>query len=201
MANTASYERPNRKARRKRTFDGAGVEQVSGYKLAAHLGLTRQGVDALTAQGVLTRGADGLFNMTQNRLAFIAHLKAARRSTAQLSAQAEHHKQKARLLELRVQTEEGLLMKVETHNHLTDTAIGVILTELSSWPVLIAGPDHPALRKRPKACSWTYAARSQGFSISSPTQPASSLWKLARVDRVHWAAGSTWTSSAPHVSW
>jgi hypothetical protein len=129
MANTASDERP-RKAKRKQTFDGAGAEQVSGYGLAAHLGLTRQGVDTLVAQGVLTRGADGLFNQTANRLAFIAHLKTARRSTAHLAAQAEHHKQKARLLELRVQTEEGELMKVETHNNLTDGAIGIILTEL-----------------------------------------------------------------------
>ena len=49
-----------------------------------------------------TREADGLFNQTQCRLAYIAHLKTARRSTAHLAAQAEDHKQKAKLLELRV---------------------------------------------------------------------------------------------------
>jgi hypothetical protein len=54
--------------------------QVSAYEMASHLGLTRQGVDALTAQGVLACGADGLFNMTQSRLAYIAHLKTARRT-------------------------------------------------------------------------------------------------------------------------
>ena len=54
MANAASHERPNRKARRKQTFDGAGAEQVSGYKMANHLGLPRQGVDTPTAEA-LTR--------------------------------------------------------------------------------------------------------------------------------------------------
>jgi hypothetical protein len=62
-------------------------------------------------------------------------------------AQAEHHKQKARLLELPVQTQEGRLMKVEDHNNLTDAAIGVILTELSSWPALVAGGDLALRRK------------------------------------------------------
>ncbi len=49
-------------------------------------------------------------------------------------------KQKARLLELRVQTEEGQLMKVETHIATTDAAIGVILAGLSSWPRLLVSP-------------------------------------------------------------
>ena len=38
-------------------------------------------------------------------------------------------------------------MKVEDHNNLTDAAIGVILTELSSWPALVAGGDL-ALRQK-----------------------------------------------------
>lgn len=38
-------------------------------------------------------------------------------------------------------------MKVEDHNNLTDAAIGVILTELSSWPALVAGGDLALRRK------------------------------------------------------
>ena len=38
-------------------------------------------------------------------------------------------------------------MRAQDRNDLNDAAIGVILTELSSWPVLVAGPD-PVLRKK-----------------------------------------------------
>jgi hypothetical protein len=56
------------------------ADLVSGYKLAAHLGMCRQNVDSLTSQGVLTRRADGLFDQTANRLAYLKPLKLDRRS-------------------------------------------------------------------------------------------------------------------------
>ena len=43
-------------------------------------------------------------------------------------------------------------MWAQDRNDLNDAAIGVILTELSSWPVLVAGPIQ-CCEKRPKACS------------------------------------------------
>jgi hypothetical protein len=96
----------------------------------------------------LSRGPDdGLFNLNPKSLGVhrASENGATRRSAP--CAQGEHHKQKARLLQPRVQTQEGQLMKVEDHNNLTDAAIGVILTALSSWPALVAGGDLALRRK------------------------------------------------------
>ena len=70
------------------TQDGAAPKRirkppddaVSGYKLAIHLGVTRQYIDALAAQGVLTRRPDGMFDQTTARLGFIKHLRKPRSS-------------------------------------------------------------------------------------------------------------------------
>ena len=54
--------------RRKRGSGSRGPVLVSGVKLAAHFGISRQHVERLTAEGVLTRRPDGLFDQTASRL-------------------------------------------------------------------------------------------------------------------------------------
>jgi hypothetical protein len=71
---------------------------VSGYALAAHLGVSRQYVERLTAEGVLTRRPDGLFDQTASRLAYLKHLKAERHGSTSTAAQAEYARQKTRPL-------------------------------------------------------------------------------------------------------
>jgi hypothetical protein len=77
MSESVTIDRPAKPANKPpvRKHDEAGLDLVSGYKLAAHLGISRQGVDALAAQGVLTRRSDGLFGQTASRLAYLKHLK------------------------------------------------------------------------------------------------------------------------------
>jgi threonyl-tRNA synthetase len=70
-----------------------------------------------------------------------AGLKTVRRSTAHLAAQAEHHMQKARLIELRVREQEGRTVDVEYHNKITDEAIGFVIMEMSNLPGIIGGRD------------------------------------------------------------
>ena len=44
---------------------------VSGNKLAVHFGCSRQNVDQLTAQGVIERRTDGLFDQDVSRLKYL----------------------------------------------------------------------------------------------------------------------------------
>ena len=119
---------------------------VSGYKLAAHLGISRQAVDVLAAQGVLTRRPDGLFDRSANRLAYLKHLKAERRSTS-TAAHAEYAKQKARLLELRIARQERSLMLVSDHDAVIDELCGIVLTKLGGWPARIGGTNLDVRRR------------------------------------------------------
>ncbi len=90
------------------TQDGAAPKRVrktrddavSGYKLAVHLGVSRQFVNALAAQGVLTRRPDGLFNETASRLAYLKHLRKPRSSRSE--ADVEHVWAKAEMLQIKI---------------------------------------------------------------------------------------------------
>jgi hypothetical protein len=117
------------------------LDLVSGYKLARHLGISRQGVDALAAQGVLTRRADGLFDQAQSRLGYLAHLKSERRGSTNTAAHAEYAKQKAKLLELRIRREEGELMRTADHEAFVDELVGLFLSGLGSFAARCSGRD------------------------------------------------------------
>jgi hypothetical protein len=149
MTDISTIDRPAKPAKKRpvRKPDDAGLDLVSGYKLAAHLGMSRQGVDALASQGVLTRRSDGLFDQTANRLAYLKHLKTERRGSTNTAAQAEYAKQKSRLLELRIAQQEGQLMLVSEHDTFVEELIGLVLTALGGWPARIGGKDLTVRRK------------------------------------------------------
>ena len=120
---------------------------MSGYALAAHLGVSRQYVEALTARGVLTRRPDGLFDQTASRLAYLKHLKAERHGSTSTAAQAEYARQKTRLLELRIARQERSLMLVSDHDAVIDELCGIVLTKLGGWPARIGGTDLDVRRR------------------------------------------------------
>jgi hypothetical protein len=131
--------------------DDAGLDLVSGYKLAAHLGISRQGVDTLAAQGVLKRRADGLFDQAASRLAYLRHLKIERRGSTNTVAHAEYAKQKARLLELRIRREMGELMPTAEHDAFVDELVGLFLTGLSGFAARRGGRELAVRREIDKA--------------------------------------------------
>jgi hypothetical protein len=90
-----------RKSRRQQAPE-ADPDRISGYALGAHLGLSRQGMDNLVAQGILTREPDGMFAQAKCRLAYIRHLKTERHSSASALAQAQYHRSKAKLSEMKI---------------------------------------------------------------------------------------------------
>jgi hypothetical protein len=128
----------------KREQDGATL--VSGYKLGAHLGMSRQNIDTLAAQGVLTRRRDGLFDLDASRLAYLQHLREGRRSP-RVAADAEHALAKTEMLRLRVAKERRELMPTADHNAFVDELAGMLLTRLSSLPARVAGVDLAMRRK------------------------------------------------------
>ena len=73
---TATPDRPKR-----RSGAAHGAVLVSGSRLAAHFGCTRQNVDLLTRQGVIERRGDDLFDQDVSRLKYLTHLRSNRRSS------------------------------------------------------------------------------------------------------------------------
>jgi hypothetical protein len=127
----STADRPAGKIARPRKPDDSGLDLVSGYKLAAHLDMSRQGVDALASQGVLTRRSDGLFDQTANRLAYLTHLRSENRLSPRAAADAEHTAAKAALLRLRIAKERRELMLTSEHEAFVDELAGLLLTRLS----------------------------------------------------------------------
>jgi hypothetical protein len=64
-------------------------------------------------------------------------LKTERHSSASALAQAQYHRSKAKLLEMKIAGQEQETMSVADHNALIDAAIGVVLAELSALPAMI----------------------------------------------------------------
>ena len=111
MAQVMTQERATAKRR-----NGAahGAVLVSGYKLARHFGITRQGVDALATQGVIERRPDdGLFDQDQCRLTYFAHLRAEHRRSPRTQADADHVKVKTEMLHLKLMERRGELVRRE----------------------------------------------------------------------------------------
>jgi hypothetical protein len=104
---------------------------VSGYKLAAHLGCSRQNIDAMAIQGIIERRPDGLFDQTACRLKVLAYLRSERRGSARSLADAEFTAAKSELIKLRIEQRKRILVPREEANACIDHTVGLFLTKLS----------------------------------------------------------------------
>ena len=120
---------------------------VSGNKLAVHFGCSRQNVDQLTAQGVIERRADGLFDQDVSRLKYLAHLRAEHRRSPRAAADADLASAKAALLRIRIEEKQRTLVRQSDVNELTDSLCGVVLTHLSSLAARCAPRGDLATRR------------------------------------------------------
>ena len=119
---------------------------VSSYALATHLGMTRQNVARLTAEGIIARSGDG-YDLDHCRLRYIAHLRSEHRRSPRSEADADLHKQKARLMALRIAKQEKTVMLTSDHEATIDELVGLTLTKLGGWPARAAGADLGVRRK------------------------------------------------------
>jgi hypothetical protein len=120
---------------------------VSGNKLAVHFGCSRQNVDQLTAQGVIERRSDGLFDQEVSRLKYLAHLRAEHRRSPRAAADAELASAKAALLRIRIEEKQRTLVRQSEVDELIDQIAGVTLTALSSLPARCAPRGDLATRR------------------------------------------------------
>jgi len=139
---TTMADRPKRR-------NGAAHAPVvtSGDKPAVHFGCSRQNVDQLTAQGVIERRSDGLFDQEVSRLKYLAHLRAEHRRSPRAAADAELASAKAALLRIRIEEKQRTLVRQSEVDELIDQIAGVTLTALSSLPARCAPRGDLATRR------------------------------------------------------
>ena len=133
------------------TAQGKGQELVSASRMAAHLGFERPMLDRLRAQGVIKREADGRYDVEATRLAYIKHLREARRLSPRSAADAEFARSKSELIQIRIMKEKRELMLTAECDAMVDEIHGLFMTHLSSLPAKIGGRDLAERRKVEKA--------------------------------------------------
>ncbi len=118
MTESGTIDRPAKPANKPpvRKHDEAGHDLVVSCALAAHLGISRQGVDALASQGVLTRRLTWPVPARPQATSRMKHLKAERRGLTSTAAQATRLRQtEGAAVELRIAKQERVLMPVADH--------------------------------------------------------------------------------------
>jgi phage terminase Nu1 subunit (DNA packaging protein) len=101
----------------------------------------------LTAQGVIERRSDGLFDQEVIRLKYLAHLRAEHRRSPRAAADAELASAKAALLRIRIEEKQRTLVRQSEVDELIDQIAGVTLTALSSLPARCAPRGDLATRR------------------------------------------------------
>jgi hypothetical protein len=103
---------------------------VSAGALAAHLGCVRSYLDKLLTMGVITRLPDGRFDQAACRMAYLKHLREARKLLPRGAADVALEEAKAELVQLRVAVRPRSFPLRSTK--LASRPAGVILSALSS---------------------------------------------------------------------
>jgi hypothetical protein len=127
---------------------------VSGARLAAHLDCSRAYIQELESAGVLRRGEGG-FDLDAARVAYIRHLRQARRHSPRSAAATKVAELKAKKLQHEIAAYEGAHMMTDEALEFIEKLVGgVLLVELGNLPALIARRDLE-LRRRIEAAVYT----------------------------------------------
>ena len=130
--------------RKDRQTKPTGATLVSMEAFARHIGLSREMVRRLIAEGVLTPAPDGRLDLDKSRIAYITHL---RERPVRSQAQDKLRETKAKEIELRMAERCHSLIEREEAVDATRDILGVVLTGLGSLPARVAGKDL-TLRRR-----------------------------------------------------
>ena len=126
---TAVQTRNGKRAKRDRV-NRVADDIVSANSLATHLGCTRQNIAWLTAEAVIERRGDGLYDQAASRLKYIKHLRTSSR-TVRSAADAEHVHAKAQMLQIKIMQQQRKLVLREDANALIDEICGIVLMNMS----------------------------------------------------------------------
>ena len=121
---------------------------VSASALAQHLDCSRTYLGKLVEQGVITRLADGRFDQAACRMAYLKHLREARKLSPRGAADVALQQAKAELVQIRVAERKATLIPGVQHEARVEAIAGVILSALSAMPAQCAPVgDLPARRR------------------------------------------------------
>jgi hypothetical protein len=98
-------------------------------------------VERLTAEGVIERRADGLFDQDVSRLKYMTHLRAEHRRSPRAAADAEFALAKAELVRIRIAEKKRELIPQEEAFGQMEELVGLFLTRLSGLSVRCGGRD------------------------------------------------------------
>jgi hypothetical protein len=142
--------------------------RVTGGVLADHLGMTRQNVSRLTAEGTLERTSAG-YLLDDSRRRYIRHLREEYRKSPRALADADLQRHKAKLLEMKIARQQRETMLASECDEFMEEVIGLTLTELGGWPARVAGTD---LVLRKKADTVLYELRVKIADLRKAEQSA-----------------------------
>jgi hypothetical protein len=132
--------------------NGSAPSWSAATRLAVHFGCVRSYVETLAQQGVIERRTvDGLFDMDQSRLRYIAHLRSERARSPKSTGDAEHTAAKTEMLRLKLAVQRRELVRQSDVDDLISQIAGITLTALSSMPSCAPVGDL-ATRRKLEAC-------------------------------------------------
>lgn len=110
---------------------------VTATALGAHLDLTRQRVTQLVNENIISRRADGRFDLNQSRVSYIRWLRGTERRSVRAEADVQYRKLRARGVELRIAELEGRLIEITDMEEVVDEFAGIIRSELAGLPARV----------------------------------------------------------------
>ena len=126
---------PRNNKSRKQTAENPAPRTTSGvssYTMCLHIGVARPYLDALVRDSVIEKRRDGKYDMDATRLAYIRHLRKARRTSPETAARAEFAAAKARDLQVKSALREGKLMETAEAIDAIDQVCGLFVVGLGS---------------------------------------------------------------------
>ena len=97
-------------------------------------------LDKLLAQGVIER-QDGKYDLDATRLAYIRHLREARKLSPRSEADAEFQRSKSELIQLRIAEKKRQLIDAEETYAMVDELVGLFISRLSGFAARCGGRD------------------------------------------------------------
>ena len=125
----------------------AAGKTVTATALAKHLDLSQQRITQLADEHIIDRLPDRRFDQDACRIAYLRWLRAPERRMQRNKVDADFIKAKTELIAIRVREKKHELMMTEEALADMEQLIGIVLTEMSSMPALIGGPDLQLRRK------------------------------------------------------
>ena len=129
----------------------AAGEAVTATALGKHLDLTIQRIKQLANEGVIEQLSNGRYAQDACRIAYLRWLRAPERRTQRSKVDSDFTKAKTELIAIRVAEKKRELMETSKAIADMETLIGIVLTQMSSMPAIIGGPDLQLRRKVEKA--------------------------------------------------